>query len=70
MDQVFLLWHVHTLSEGDDEKLIGVYRSEDEAIAARTRLSNKPGFSDNIDGFLIDAYELDRDHWTDGYVVV
>ena len=70
MEQVFLLWHVHTLPEGDDEKLIGVYRAESDAISARLRLSSKPGFSQNLDGFLIEAYELNKDHWTEGYVTV
>jgi len=35
MNEAFLLWHVHELSDGeDDEKLIGVYRTEEDAQSA------------------------------------
>jgi len=27
----------------------------------------KPGFSENRDGFFVDEYEIDVDHWTDGF---
>lgn len=64
MDHVFLLWHEHD----DDGKLIGVYSSEENAIAARGRAADKPGFAELPEGFTIDAYELDKDHWTKGYV--
>jgi len=60
-----LLSHV---SESDDEKLIGVYRVQADAQAAIERLRNKPGFVTFPDGFHIDRYELNRDHWTEGYV--
>ena len=65
MDEVFLLSHV---SESDDEKIIGVYRVHADAQAAIERLRNKPGFVTFPDGFHIDRYELNRDHWTEGYV--
>lgn len=67
-EQVFLLWHVHDLGNGhDDEKLIGVYRTEDEAKAAIKRLCTQPGFVDAPSGFQICAYRVDEDHWTEGY---
>jgi hypothetical protein len=69
VDSVFLLWHVHHIADGnDDEKLIGVYRTEDEAGAAISRLRDKPGFSQTPDGFQIVSYTLNEDHWTEGYV--
>jgi hypothetical protein len=68
MEQVFLLWHVLGLDGADDEKLIGAYRSESDAKAAIERLRDKPGFSDFRDGFQICPYELNRDHWTEGFV--
>jgi len=68
MEQVFLLWHVVERVGADDEKLIGVYRAEAGAKAAIERLRDKPGFTDFRDGFLIDPYELDGDHWTEGFV--
>lgn len=70
MDQVFLLWHVQKLDEGtDDEKLIGVYRSEADAKAAIERVRHKPGFAVLPDGFQICPYELNRDNWTEGFLV-
>jgi hypothetical protein len=68
---VFLLWHVHRISDGyDDEKLIGVYDTEDKAEAAISRLRERPGFVDEPSGFEIAKYELNRDHWADGYASV
>jgi hypothetical protein len=66
MDRVFLLWHEHD----DDGKLIGVYSSAEAAVAARSRVSEKPGFKQTPDCFTIDAYELNQDHWTEGFVTV
>jgi hypothetical protein len=71
------------LLPGDVEniKFIGVYRSADLAQAAVDRLKMQPGFCDSprvvdpmIDsderGFYIDEYELDKDHWTEGFVTM
>ncbi len=63
-DTVFLLWHVH----GDDEKLIGVYRTHADAEVAQIRLRDKPGFRDTPQGFEIHPYELGRDGWTEGFI--
>jgi len=71
MNQVFLLWHVHEFEDReDDEKLIGVYRSEDDAKAAIERVRTQPGFADTPNGFQICPYELNLDHWTEGYVTI
>ena len=52
MNEVFLLWHVHEFEDGnDDEKLIGVYRTEDETKAAIERVRTQPGFADLPNGF-------------------
>jgi hypothetical protein len=68
MDVVFLLWHVHEFTDGtDDEKLIGVYRTEDDAKLAIGRLGTQPGFVDLPNGFQICPYRLNEDHWTEGY---
>jgi homoserine kinase type II len=66
-----LLWHVHQFEDaGDDEKLIGVYSSEQDAIDAQNRLSKEAGFRDHPDGFEISANRLGKDHWTEGFVTV
>ncbi len=68
MDSVYLLWHVHTLEGRDDEKLIGAYRTRQDAEAAIERLRNKPGFKETSNGFSIDKYVLNRDSWDEGFV--
>jgi homoserine kinase type II len=67
---VYLLWHVHQLDNDDDEKLIGIYSSPATANAAIARLRTQPGFRDLPEGFEMEAYELDEDHWTEGFVTV
>jgi len=66
--EVYVLQHENPKNE--DVKFIGVYSSRPAAQAAIRRLSKQPGFSKAIKGFHIDAYEVDKDHWTEGYVTV
>ena len=72
MTNVFVLQHIHSTSNGDDEdddvKLIGVYSTELQARAAIARLSSLPGFRDHAHGFHITAQELDKDEWTEGFI--
>jgi hypothetical protein len=68
MNSVVILWHTHQKPEGDDDKLIGVYRTEDDAKAAMERLRDKPGFRDLPEGFSFHTHVLNRDGWTEGYV--
>lgn len=72
MESVFLLWHVHGFRDSKDayEKVIGVYRTEEDARSAIVRLATKPGFREAPDGFHISKYELNKDHWTEGYKVM
>jgi hypothetical protein len=69
MDEVYLLWHLHEFEGGeDDAKLIGAYRTDDDARAAIERLRVQPGFRRFPDGFKIDKCPLNKDHWTEGFV--
>ena len=69
MDSAFLLWYVHARDRADDEELlIGVYTTEEEAKAAIERLKHKPGFVSARGGFQIHPYEVNRDHWTEGFI--
>ncbi|MGH7868549.1 MAG: DUF7336 domain-containing protein, partial [Candidatus Dormibacteraceae bacterium] len=71
MASVFVLQHVHTREDStEDIKFLGVYSSREKADAAVERLSRLPGFSDAPDGFHVDEYRVDRDHWAEGYVEV
>jgi hypothetical protein len=69
MASVFVLQHLHCREDGvEDTKFIGVYSSRDKAQAAVMRLNGLPGFVDAPDGFTIDEYPVDQDHWAEGYV--
>ncbi len=65
--KVYLLQHVHSLDDGEDDvKIIGVYSSRDNAEAAIMRLQRSPGFTDAPDGFHIDEYHVDKEQWVGG----
>ncbi len=74
MGTVYLLWHQFEFKDNKTEdlddraKLIGVYSDEEEAKRAIDRVKDQPGFRDYPEGFLIDAYKLGQDHWTEGFV--
>lgn len=69
LGRVYVVHHVHEMLDGEEDvKLIGVYSSHEMAEAAVSRARTKPGFVAVPDGFSIDPYELDKDHWTEGYV--
>jgi hypothetical protein len=82
MKSVFIVQHLHVLAEGrEDIKFIGAYRSSKAAHAAIGRLSLQPGFrnhprlinpdeDDYESGFYLDEYELDKDHWAEGFATV
>ena len=65
---VFVVQHIHEFEDERDVKLIGVYSSEDAAKGAVARLRLQPGFLDTPDGFYVDRYTIDKDHWIDGFV--
>jgi hypothetical protein len=67
---VHLLWYVREREQEEDvELLIGVYDSVQDANAAIERLKHKPGFADFPEGFQIAPYVVNRDHWTQGFVI-
>ncbi len=70
MKSVFILQHSYKLSiSGEEEtKLIGAYSSKEKAEKAIERLSKQPGFRDLQEYFSIDEYEIDQDHWAEGFV--
>ena len=68
--RVFVVQHQHDLDGCDEVKFIGVYSSEDRGWAAVERSRRLPGFCKHPDGFSVDAYEVDKDHWTEGFKTV
>ena len=68
---VFLVMHARKLLDGhEDLKLIGVYGSQGRAQEAVERSRQLEGFRDHPDGFSIDGYLIDQDHWTEGFVTL
>jgi hypothetical protein len=66
---VFLLWHTNGSLDGEENsKLIGVYSTKDLADNAQERAANLPGFHDKPQGFAIDSYEMNKDHWSEGFI--
>ena len=68
---IYLVQHVHSTEEGEEDvKIIGIYSTKEEAENAVRRLQSKPGFSSQPDNFYIDAYVVDADHGTDGFITI
>ncbi len=82
MKKVFLLEHLHVdEDENEDVKTIGIYSSYEEGKQAIARLSQQPGFSDFSElidpivddyrsGFYLEEYEVGKDQWQEGFVMV
>ena len=69
--KIFVLQHAYAPSSGLEEvKLIGVYSLREKAESAIERLRAQPGFINTPHGFQIDEYQLDADHWCEGFVSV
>jgi hypothetical protein len=61
----------HTIDRGpdddEDEKVIGIYSTEQLAERALERVKDKPGFRLPIGRFVICPCILDFDFWADGF---
>jgi hypothetical protein len=70
-DKVWLLWFEQEREEGEDtELLIGVYRTEEAANAAISKLKDQPGFRDYPQGFHSYERTLDKNSWEEGFARV
>ena len=74
MRTVFLLWHSRARKGGigehdTDDKLIGVYSSAAEANAAKNRKLQFEGFRDYPDCFLVAEHTINKDAWSEGFIV-
>ena len=66
MKPLFVL--LHSLPETGRVKVVGIYTSRSLAEAAEELSRLLPGFVDEPDGFSIEQYEVDHDHWPRGFV--
>ena len=81
MKSVYVVQHLHTLPQGEDDvKMIGVYATREEALEATRRLATQPGFCDlpkvnedsteDTQGFHVAEYEIGKDHWQEGFATM
>lgn len=73
MKHIYLLWHTHTdeaLPGGEDVKLLGTFLSLEKAEQAQSDASVLEGFKEHLSGFHISEYEIDKRHWTSGFVTI
>ena len=73
--KVYLLWHTHELTDGfgthEEEKLIGVFSTNEKASDTIEMLKNLEGFQDySLNNFIIDEIDLDKPYWTEGFSTV
>lgn len=64
-EKVYLVQHV--TDDDSPAKIIGIYSSMDQARFAVRRLVSKSGFAEHAEGFHIDPYPINKDHWIDGF---
>ena len=71
MSTIYLLWYERETATGEeDNRLIGVYSTEDSAKQAIVRPHEKPGFRDQPDGFRIYTSKMDYTDWREEFVDV
>ncbi len=71
MTTVYVLWHCYQNAEGQDqEKMLGVFSTDEKAAAAVAQLRTQPGFKDHPDKFEILDCTIDRAYMTEGFVTV
>ena len=70
MKSAFVLQHSYEIDGNDETKFIGVYATNELAEEAILRLKIQPGFRDRPEDFHISEYEINKDHWVEGYAVM
>ena len=72
---VYVLWHIHELHDDygahDEEKLIGIYSTEEKAAEAIEAHKDLEGFRDYpVECFEIHEAVVDRSNWNEGFSTV
>ena len=73
--EVYALWHSYELMDDDgprdEDKLIGIFSTREKAQDVMKSLKGKEGFRDHpVSCFQIDAMQLDRVGWEEGFTTV
>ena len=64
MKYIYSLKHTHEVTTGqNDTKFIGTYSSREKAEEALEITSKQPGFCECPEGFYIEEYKIDEDHY-------
>ncbi len=70
MDFVYLVHHTYEVDLNEEPKLIGIYSTREKAEQVIEMYKKKIGFRDYLDGFYIISYEVDRNHWQEGFLTI
>jgi hypothetical protein len=69
---IYLVRHLHRVDDEDNDvfegKIIGIFSSELKAREAIEFLSDKPGFVDYPEDFVIEDYKIDEVEWDHGFI--
>lgn len=69
--RVYLLEHEYTNRYGDEEfKLLGVFATRRDALAAKRKAAKLPGFRRYPRGFIVGAMVVGKLSWADGFVTL
>ena len=68
MKSVYLLQHSYEVNGCDETKVIGIYETKEKAEETIEKLKRLPGFERYPDSFCIDKYEINQDHWIEGFI--
>jgi hypothetical protein len=63
MQSVFVLLHAYQIDGKIEDKLLGIFSSENNAIEVLIAAQRQPGFSDYPYDFYLYEYDLDQDYW-------
>jgi hypothetical protein len=64
---VFCLWYIEDAVQMAGGKLVGIFSTVDVATAARIALTADNGFLAEPEGWPLDTYVVNEDHWTSGF---
>jgi hypothetical protein len=75
LTDVFLLWHIHDLTDDlgthKEVKLIGIFSSEAKASEAIELVKDKDGFRESpLNCFEIVEMKVDQPSWIDGFSTI
>ena len=73
--KLYVLWHIHELTDDtgvhDEEKMIGIYSTEEKAAEAIEAHKDLEGFRDYpVECFEVHETVVDRSNWNEGFTTV